>query len=66
MPGSVQHAQLVRQWSDDVIFFVHTYDLTETEELELEARGVRVVRGEIARLLVEDDRLSESSCRVGR
>ena len=27
-PGSVQHAQLVRQWSDDVVFFVHTYDLT--------------------------------------
>ena len=57
VPGSVQHAQLVRQWSDDVIFFVHTFDLTETEELELEARGVRVVRGEVARLLVEDDRL---------
>jgi thioredoxin reductase len=27
-PGSVQHAQLVRQWSDDVVFFVHTYDLS--------------------------------------
>src|ERR671928_787341 len=30
-PAAVQHAQLVRQWSDDVVFFVHTYDLTATE-----------------------------------
>jgi thioredoxin reductase len=57
-PGSVDHAQLVRQWSDDVAFFVHTYDLTAAEQLELEVRGVRIVRGEIARLVVEDDRLA--------
>jgi thioredoxin reductase len=43
LPGSVQHAQLVRQWSDDVVFFVHTYDLTAAERDQLEARGVRVV-----------------------
>src|ERR1700704_5776288 len=57
-PGSVQHAQLVRQWSDDVAFFVHTYDLTAAEHVQLEARGVRIVRGEVARLVVEDDRLT--------
>lgn len=57
VPGSVQHAQLVRQWSDDVVFFAHTYDLTATEHAELEARGVQVVREEVARLVVEDDRL---------
>ena len=55
--GSVQHAQLVRQWSDDVVFFAHTYDLTATEQAELEARGVQVLGGEVARLVVEDDRL---------
>jgi hypothetical protein len=49
--------QLVRQWSDDVAFFVHTYDLTAAEAVELEAREIRIVRGEIARLVVEDDRL---------
>ena len=58
LPGSVQHAQLVRQWSDDVAFFVHTYDLTPDEEVQLEARGVGIVRGEIARLVVEDDLLT--------
>ncbi|MDT3446069.1 MULTISPECIES: NAD(P)/FAD-dependent oxidoreductase [unclassified Pseudofrankia] len=56
-PGSVQHAQLVRQWSDDVVFFVHTCNLTSAERVQLEARGIRVVSGEAARLVVEADRL---------
>lgn len=58
IPGSVQHAQLVRQWSDDVVFFVHTYDLTEAEAAGLEARGIDVVTGAVARLVVEADRLT--------
>lgn len=57
-PGSVHHALLVRQWSDDVIFFVHTCDMTYTERIQLEARGVRVVSGELARLVVDADRLT--------
>jgi thioredoxin reductase len=57
-PGSVEHARLVRQWSGDVAFFVHTYDLTAVEHAQLDARGVRIVRGEVARLLVDDDRLT--------
>jgi thioredoxin reductase len=57
-PAAVQHAQLVRQWSDDVVFFAHTYDLSDGELAELDARGVQVVRGEVARLVVEADRLT--------
>jgi thioredoxin reductase len=57
-PGSVQHALLIRQWSDDVAFFAHTLDLTSTEQVELETRGVQIVHGEVARLVVEDDRLT--------
>ncbi len=56
-PASVLHAHLVRQWSDDVVFFVHTYDLTATERIELDARHIRVVEGAVARLVVENDRL---------
>lgn len=56
--GSVEHAQLIRQWSDDLIFFTHTHDLTEAEREQLEARGIRVVDGEVRGLVVEDDRLS--------
>jgi thioredoxin reductase len=65
-PGSVQHAHLVRQWSDDVAFFVHTYDLTADEQAQLEARRVQIVRGEVARLVVEDDRLAGVELTDGR
>jgi thioredoxin reductase len=58
IPGSVLHAQLVRQWSDDVVFFAHTYELTPTERHELEARGIRIVEGTVARLVVDADRLT--------
>ena len=66
LPGSVQHAQLVRQWSDDVKFFAHTDDLSAEEEVELEDRGVQVVRGEVARLVVEDDRVTGVELTDGR
>jgi thioredoxin reductase len=65
-PGSVQHALLVRQWSDDVVFFVHTYDLSLAELAQLEARGVQVVRGEVARLVVDADRLTGVELTDGR
>lgn len=57
-PGSVQHAQLVRQWSDDVIYFAHTHEPTPREAAELTARDVRIVHGAIERLLVEDDNIT--------
>ena len=64
--GSVEHAQLVRQWSDDVVFFVHDYDLTATEAAGLEARRVGIVRGKLARLVVEYDRLTGVELTDGR
>lgn len=57
-PGSVLHAQLVRQWSEDVIYFVHTQEPSPEEAAELEARGIQVVHGEVARLVVDDDHLT--------
>jgi thioredoxin reductase len=65
-PGSFQHALLVRQWSDDVAFFVHTYDLTAAEHIQLEARGVQIVHGEITRLVIENDRLTGVELTDGR
>jgi thioredoxin reductase len=58
LPGSVEHAQLVRQWSDDIIFFANTYDLSAGEIRGLEARGVQIVRGHVTRLLIDADRLT--------
>jgi thioredoxin reductase len=66
VPGSVQHALLLRQWSDDVAFFVHAYDLAASEQAELEARGVQIVLGEVTRLTVDDDRLTGVELTDGR
>ena len=66
LPGSVQHALLIRQWSDDVAFFAHTYELTSAERAHLEARGIRVVAGEVVRIVVEDDRLTGVELADGR
>jgi thioredoxin reductase len=56
-PASVDHAHLLRQWSDDVILFTHTSPITPADRATLAARGVRVVDGTVARLVVSDDRL---------
>jgi thioredoxin reductase len=65
-PGSVQHALLVRQWSDDVVLFAHTVEPSSDELAQLEARGVQVVSGVVARLVVEADRLSGVALMDGR
>ena len=56
-PGSVDHAHLLRQWSDDVMFFTHTYPVTATEREVLGARDIQVIDGLIAELSLVNDRL---------
>jgi thioredoxin reductase len=65
-PGAVIHAQLVRQWSDDVVFFTHTTDVSKQERAQLSARGIRVVDGEVVALVVDDDRLTGVALADGR
>lgn len=55
---SVQHALLIKQWSNDVIFFSNTYDLSEIEQTQLQACGVEIVLGDIERLVIENDILT--------
>src|SRR4051794_34648879 len=56
-PEAGQHALLVRQWSDDVVYFSHTSTPTPAEREQLLARAVGIVEGPVGRLVVEDDRL---------
>jgi thioredoxin reductase len=65
-PAAVLHAQLVRQWSDDVIFFAHTHEVTADEQAQFDARGIRVEPGEVTRLVVEDDHLTGVELADGR
>ncbi|MGI5452825.1 NAD(P)/FAD-dependent oxidoreductase [Streptomyces sp. CA-249302] len=60
-PMSVHQALMVSQWSKDVILFLHTVtedELTDDDLRRLAAAGVQVVPGEVAELVVEEDRLT--------
>ncbi|MFD5157793.1 NAD(P)/FAD-dependent oxidoreductase [Streptomyces hawaiiensis] len=60
-PASVHQALIVSQWSKDVRFFLHTVaeeELSGQDLRRLAAAGVDVVPGEVAELVVEDDRLT--------
>lgn len=65
-PDAVQHALLIRQWSDDVVFFADTLQLRAEDLTQLRARGITVVEGAVARLLVADDRLTGVALADGR
>jgi thioredoxin reductase len=53
-PGGVRYAQIVRQWSDDVVYFTPPEVLTATERTELLARAIGVVEGTIDQLVIDD------------
>ena len=60
-PLSVHQALMVSQWSKDVTLFLHEVpesDLSDDDLRRLAAAGVSVVPGEVARLVVEADRLT--------
>ncbi|WDF36377.1 NAD(P)/FAD-dependent oxidoreductase [Streptomyces sp. T12] len=60
-PMSVHQALMVSQWSKDVTFFLHEVaesDLSDDDLRRLAAAGVKVVPGEVAGLVIEDDRLT--------
>ncbi|MFE7620204.1 NAD(P)/FAD-dependent oxidoreductase [Streptomyces sp. NPDC057496] len=65
-PGAVHQALLLRQWSDDVLFFPHTMDLTAQDREQLTARGLRLAEGEVEQLVVEGDRLRGVELADGR
>jgi thioredoxin reductase len=66
-PGAVRYAQIVRQWTDDLVFFTPPDTLTLAERSELVARAIGVVEGDIERLLVDDqDRLRGVQMTDGR
>ena len=58
-PLALHQALLFRQWSADVVLFLHTAPPPGPDERErLAARGVRVVEGRVAEVVVEQDRLT--------
>jgi thioredoxin reductase len=56
-PEAVRYAQIVRQWSEDVVYFASTEPPTAAERQGLAARGIGLVEGAVRRVIVRDDRL---------
>jgi thioredoxin reductase len=65
-PDAVRYAQIVRQWTGDVVLFTPPASLTAAEQSELVARAVGVVEGSVRRVVVEDDRLCAVEMTDGR
>lgn len=58
-PDCVERALLFRQWSDDLVILLNGQPAPHGEAAEkLAARGIRVVPGEIAQVVIEDDALT--------
>jgi thioredoxin reductase len=57
-PGAIRYAQIVRQWSDDLVYITPVGRLTAVERQELSARGIVIAEGDAQRIVVEHDRLS--------
>jgi len=57
-PGAVQHALIIRQWSDHVTYFSQGQTLAASDVERLAARDIRVVQQSVVKLVVEDHRLA--------
>jgi thioredoxin reductase len=65
-PEAAQHAQLVRQWSRDVVVFPHQDHLPTATREQLTARGITIVEGTVHQLVVTADRLTGVQMDDGR
>src|SRR4051812_406397 len=53
-PGAVRYAQIVRQWTHDLVYFTPPDILTSAERSELVARAIGIVEGTIEQLVIND------------
>jgi len=65
-PQAASYAQIVRQWSDDVVYFAAPGTLTTATRRQLAVRGITVVDGSVRRVLVVDDALNGIELDDGR
>ena len=64
-PGAVRFAQIVRQWTHDLVYFTPPDLLATAERTQLQARAIGVVEGTIDQLVIDDDQLVGVQLRDG-
>jgi thioredoxin reductase len=65
-PEAVRYAQIVRQWSDDVVLFAPPGSLSDDERRQLAARAIGIVEGQVTEVVVKDDALQAVALEDGR
>jgi thioredoxin reductase len=65
-PETARYAQIVRQWTHDLVLFAPEGTLTPLDRSQLVARAIGVVEGDIDRLVIEDDTLRGIAMSDGR
>jgi thioredoxin reductase len=65
-PEAVRYAHVVRQWTEDLVYFTSSEVLTAADRAALAARAIAIVEGTVARVLVEGDHLSGVEMDDGR
>ncbi|KRF25449.1 MULTISPECIES: NAD(P)/FAD-dependent oxidoreductase [unclassified Phycicoccus] len=65
-PDSVRYAQVVRQWTHDLVLFAPTGTLTAADRTQLVARAIGIVEGPLERVVVQDDRVTAVELADGR
>ena len=60
-PAAIRYAQIVRQWSDDLVYVAPAGTLAAAERQELTARGIRLAEGTATCVLVDGDQIAASS-----
>lgn len=63
---ALAHAHLVRQWSDDVVFFANGHTVSAAAREQLVARAIGFVPEQVTRLVVDADRLTGVELAGGR
>ncbi len=53
--GAVRYAQIVRQWTHDLVYFTPPGTLTAAQRCQLVARAIGVVEGTVDHLVIDDD-----------
>ncbi len=64
--GSPGYAHLIRQWSDDVVYFSHTHPISAEDRAGLAAHGIDVADGRVTAFDVREDRLRAVHLADGR
>lgn len=65
-PDALAHAHLVRQWSDDVVYFADGGQLTVDQRQRLVARAIGIVDEPVTRLVIAADRITGVEVATGR